>query len=107
MQNNTLKNRMQKETIATERRGISWNTTVFMALFHIGAVAALFTFKWQALVVAIVLWWMSASLGVGMGCHASYTSRAFGLAWIGSTHAPRWSLVVAHGMDFKRHRAAS
>src|SRR5467141_2130220 len=77
MQNKSLKNRMQKETIATERRGISWNTTVFMALFHIGAVAALFTFKWQALVVAIVLWWMSASLGVGMGFHRLLTHRGF------------------------------
>lgn len=78
MQNKSLMNRMQNEPTSAERgRGISWNTTVFMALFHIGAVAAFFTFKWQALVVAIVLWWISASLGVGMGFHRLLTHRGF------------------------------
>ena len=42
--------------------GINWVTTFFMAAFHIGAVAALFLFTWKALLVAIVLWWISGSL---------------------------------------------
>lgn len=58
-------------------KGISWNTTVFMALFHIGAVAALFVWTWQSLVVAIVLWWISASPGVGMGFHRLLTHRGY------------------------------
>jgi hypothetical protein len=37
-----------------------------MALLHFGALAALFVFSWQALLAAIVLWWISAGLGVGM-----------------------------------------
>jgi stearoyl-CoA desaturase (delta-9 desaturase) len=48
-----------------------------MALFHIGAVAALFMFSWQALVAGIVLWWISASLGVGMGFHRLLTHRGY------------------------------
>jgi stearoyl-CoA desaturase (delta-9 desaturase) len=48
-----------------------------MALFHIGAVAALFMFSWQALVAAVVLWWISASLGVGMGFHRLLTHRGY------------------------------
>jgi fatty-acid desaturase len=34
-------------------------------------------FSWQALVVAIVLWWISASLGVGMGFHRLLTHRGY------------------------------
>lgn len=77
MQNKTLENRMDTDTSAKRGRGISWNTSVFMTLFHIGAIAALFTFKWQALVVALVLWWVSASLGVGMGFHRLLTHRGY------------------------------
>jgi fatty-acid desaturase len=59
------------------RKGISWNTTVFMVLFHLGAIAAFFMFKWQALVVAIFIWWISASLGAGMGFHRLLTHRGY------------------------------
>ena len=42
----TLKNRV---------KGINWNTAVFMGLFHLGVVAALFVFNWKAMLVAILL----------------------------------------------------
>jgi stearoyl-CoA desaturase (delta-9 desaturase) len=48
-----------------------------MGLFHLGAIAALFMFSWQALVVAFVLWWITASLGVGMGYHRLLTHRGY------------------------------
>ncbi len=50
-------------TIKDQARGIIWHTTIFIALFHVGAVAALFMFNGKALVAAIVLWWITASLG--------------------------------------------
>lgn len=50
-------------------QGVNWNTTVFMALFHAGALIAPFMFTWRALFVTISLWWVSGSLGVGMGFH--------------------------------------
>jgi fatty-acid desaturase len=69
---------MYKEvTTTTDNKSINWHTATFMALFHIGAVAALFMFSWQALVAAIVLWWISASLGVGMGFHRLLTHRGY------------------------------
>ena len=69
---------MNIETKVRERRqGLKWNATVFMIIFHIGAVAALFVFNWRALVVAIVLWWITASLGVGMGFHRLLTHRGY------------------------------
>ena len=64
-------------TTSKDDKRINWHTATFMALFHIGAVAALFMFSWQALVAAVVLWWISASLGVGMGFHRLLTHRGY------------------------------
>jgi fatty-acid desaturase len=70
--------RMRNETMSKERqKGINWNTSVFMVLFHLGAVAALFMFSWQAVVVAILLWWLAGSLGVGIGFHRLLTHRGY------------------------------
>lgn len=69
---------MQNEvTTSKDNTRINWHTATFMALFHVGAVAALFMFSWQALVAALVLWWISASLGVGMGFHRLLTHRGY------------------------------
>jgi fatty-acid desaturase len=69
---------MSEEMMITERANrIHWHTAIFVGLFHIGAVAALFMFDWKALVVAIALWWISASLGVGMGFHRLLTHRGY------------------------------
>ena len=64
----TLKNRV---------KGINWHTAVFIALFHVGAVAALFVFNWKAVLIAILLWWVAASLGVGIGFHRLLTHRSY------------------------------
>src|SRR5580765_2063943 len=56
---------------------INWVTAFFMAAFHLGAVAALFFFTWKALFVAIFLWWISGSLGIGMGYHRLLTHRGY------------------------------
>ena len=56
---------------------INWVTAIFMALFHVGAVAALFFFTWKALFVAMFLWWVSGSLGIGMAYHRLLTHRGY------------------------------
>jgi fatty-acid desaturase len=56
---------------------VNWITTFFMAAFHVGAVAALFTFGWKPFLTAVVLWWVSGSLGVGMGYHRLLTHRGY------------------------------
>jgi fatty-acid desaturase len=70
---------MHNEAIIIKDRvgHINWDTAVFMALFHLGAIAALFMWNWKALVVTILLWWISASFGVGMGFHRLLTHRAY------------------------------
>jgi stearoyl-CoA desaturase (delta-9 desaturase) len=62
--------------------GINWVTTFFMTAFHIGAIAALFFFTWKAFLIAIVLWWISGSLGIGMGYHRLLTHRSY--------RTPKW-----------------
>jgi stearoyl-CoA desaturase (delta-9 desaturase) len=52
---------------------IVWITTLFMVAFHIGALVALFLFSWKALLLALVLWWVAGSLGIGMGYHRLLT----------------------------------
>ena len=64
-------------TIRKWIKGIVWDNTVTIALFHVGAVAALFMFNWKALVVAVLLWWLSASPGVGMGFHRLLTHGGY------------------------------
>src|SRR4029078_7615992 len=58
-------------------KGINWHTAVFIGLFHVGAVAALFVFNWKAVLIAILLWWVAGSLGVGIGFHRLLTHRGY------------------------------
>ena len=62
---------------AKRRRKINWNTSIFLTIFHVGAVAALFMFSWKALLATVVLWWVGGSLGIGMGFHRLLTHRGF------------------------------
>ena len=69
---------MRNEKLKSQTRtGINWNTTIFLVIFHLGALAALFTFSWPALFVTLALWWISGSLGVGIGFHRLLTHRGF------------------------------
>ncbi len=56
---------------------VNWVTAAFMAAFHVGAIAALFFFTWKALFVAMFLWWVSGSLGIGMAYHRLLTHRGY------------------------------
>lgn len=67
----------QSKTLA-----INWNTVFFVAAFHLFAAAALFTFSWQNLAAAVVLWWVAGSWGIGLGYHRLLTHRGF--------KSPKW-----------------
>ena len=57
-------------------------TVFFMSVFHIGAIAALFLFSWQAFALAVLLWWISVGLGIGMGYHRLLTHRSYTPKWM-------------------------
>ncbi len=52
-------------------------TIIVLTAFHIGAAAALFLFSWKALALAILLYWVSGSVGIGMGYHRLLTHRGY------------------------------
>ena len=59
------------------RGKLNWLNTATLALFHIGAVAALFMFNWRALAIAVFLIWMTTGLGISMGYHRLHTHRSY------------------------------
>jgi stearoyl-CoA desaturase (delta-9 desaturase) len=61
---------------------INWTTAIAMVTFHVLAVVALFHFSWKPVIVACVVWWISGSLGIGLGYHRLLTHRGF--------KAPKW-----------------
>ncbi len=75
-----MQNVVEFEPSRAERK--NWNTIFFVAAFHILAVVALFTFSWQNLLAAFLVWWVAASWGIGIGYHRLFTHRGF--------KAPTW-----------------
>jgi len=62
---------------ARQKRTINWSNGFFLSMFHLGALAALFFWSWQAIVTAVVLYWVAGSLGIGMGYHRLLTHRGY------------------------------
>ena len=62
---------------AQNESGLVWITTIFMVIFHIGAIAALFFFSWINLIVAIVLYVLAINCGIGMGYHRLLVHRGY------------------------------
>jgi fatty-acid desaturase len=56
---------------------VNLTITLFLGLFHVCAIAALFMFSWKALVFALLMWWIAESLGIGMGFHRLLTHRGY------------------------------
>jgi fatty-acid desaturase len=61
----------------TMTRGINWIFVVAVAGFHLGAVAALFYFRWSALGVFAVVWILAQNVGIAMGYHRLLTHRGY------------------------------
>src|ERR1700690_2662709 len=71
---------MQLESLRKKQSrddGFNWVTASFMLIFHLGAIAALFFFTWKAFFVAVFLWWVSTSVGIGMCYHRLLTHRGY------------------------------
>ncbi|HEX4227120.1 MAG TPA: hypothetical protein VHZ07_00510 [Bryobacteraceae bacterium] len=60
-----------------QRHGINWISAIAFTVFHLGAIAALFFFSWPASFAALALYWISLSLGIGMGYHRLLTHRSY------------------------------
>ena len=56
---------------------VVWVTSLIFVALHAGAIAALFFFTTKALLIAMCLWWVAGSLGIGIGYHRLLTHRSF------------------------------
>ena len=62
--------------------GLSWPLLLVMGIFHAGALAALFFFSWQRLVVMAALYVLAINVGIGMCYHRLLTHRGY--------QVPKW-----------------
>ena len=60
-------------------RNLDWPVLLWMVGIHVGAVAALFFFTWQAVVAAVVMHWLTCSIGICLGYHRYLSHRSFKL----------------------------
>ena len=69
-----------------------------MTSFHILGILALFYFSWSNLIVFLVLNWLVAGLGIGIGYHRLLTHRAFKTPkWLEYTLTVLGSLAIQDG----------
>ena len=63
--------------IQPDKNLLKWSIAPVLFLFHVGAVAALFFFTWNSFLVAVLLYWVTGSLGLGMCYHRLLTHRSY------------------------------
>src|ERR1043165_3242692 len=56
---------------------LNWTITIFLSIYHAGAIASIFFMSWRGLALGLFLWWFSGSLGIGMGYHRLLTHRGY------------------------------
>jgi len=56
---------------------INWITTIVMAIFHVGAIAALFCFSWKNLAAFMITYFFAINVGIGVAYHRLLTHRGF------------------------------
>ena len=61
---------------------LDWIVILGIALMHLGAVAAPFTFTWTGLIVLALFSWITGGLGITLGFHRLLTHRSF--------NTPKW-----------------
>jgi stearoyl-CoA desaturase (delta-9 desaturase) len=74
-------------------RLINWPNVLWLALLHVGCLAAPFLFTWEAVVLTVVLHWFTGGIGICLGFHRHLTHLSF------STYKPvRWLLAFIGGL---------
>jgi stearoyl-CoA desaturase (delta-9 desaturase) len=77
---------------------LNWSTVIGVAVFHVLALAALFTFSWANLAVGLFFWWLAGSLGIGVGYHRLLTHRGFKVPkWLEYTLSIFGTLAIQSG----------
>src|SRR6202008_1649101 len=70
----------------------------WIAVFHVGAIAALFFFSWSALAATAVLWVLAQNVGIAMSYHRLLTHRGYITPkWVEYTMAVGATLALQGG----------
>jgi stearoyl-CoA desaturase (delta-9 desaturase) len=96
-----------------KRNQLSWPSVIWLTIAHLGLLAAPFTFTWQALVLVLVLHWLTGGIGVCLGFHRYLTHSSFQtypavrwfLAWLGGLAGE--GSAVDWVADHRQHHALS
>jgi stearoyl-CoA desaturase (delta-9 desaturase) len=56
---------------------MNWPTCLVLAVFHAGAIAALFMFSWRNLLISMALYWIAIGWGISLGYHRLHTHRSY------------------------------
>ena len=70
----TVEDSVKSERIAA---GLDLPIVAWLAVAHLGVLAAPFFFSWQGLAVAVALYWLTGSVGICLGFHRLLTHRSF------------------------------
>ncbi len=60
-----------------EKGHFHWSFALIIGAFHLGALAALFEFRWSALAVFAVTWVLTQNVGIGLSYHRLLTHRGY------------------------------
>jgi stearoyl-CoA desaturase (delta-9 desaturase) len=73
--------------------GIDWPVAGWIAVLHVGALAAPFYFTWKAVALALFLGWLTGGVGICLGFH-----RLFSHASFGTSKPLRWAIAFLGGL---------
>ena len=54
-----------------------WDFAIIIAIFHLGAIAALFEFRWSALAAFAITWIVAQNIGIAVSYHRLLTHRGY------------------------------
>ena len=86
--------------VVVPQKGWNWSVIAFMATIHVLAVVALLPQFWslQAVAALVILYWVTACLGVTIGYHRLLSHRAFRVPqWLERFFATCGALSCQHG----------
>ncbi|MEW4488211.1 fatty acid desaturase [Thalassoglobus sp. JC818] len=85
-----------------EPRQLTWKNldpvvATWMTGMHLGALAAPFFFTWEAVAVAVVLHWLTCSIGICLAYHRCLSHRSLKLKWPAKVVATFFGVIAGEG----------
>src|SRR3984885_15689008 len=65
------------EVVQAKSAEFNWVFFSVISPFHLGAVAALFSFHWSSVFVFLVMWLFGQNVGISISYHRQLTHRGF------------------------------